>query len=85
MPRPRRECQRDAEGAWRCVQPANALDGSRADVVHGSRPPASRISHLGDEEMEMGVGIHGEPGRRRVKLASAEAIAEELTKAILTI
>ena len=39
--------------------------------------------HLGDEEMEMGVGIHGEPGRRRVKLASAEAIAEELTKAIL--
>jgi phosphoenolpyruvate---glycerone phosphotransferase subunit DhaK len=40
--------------------------------------------HLGDEEMEMGVGIHGEPGRRRVKLASAEAIAEELTKAILS-
>ena len=26
---------------------------------------------LGDDEMEMGVGIHGEPGRRRVKLASA--------------
>ena len=23
---------------------------------------------LGDDEMEMGVGIHGEPGRRRVKL-----------------
>ena len=26
---------------------------------------------LGDDEMEMGVGIHGEPGRRRVKLGSA--------------
>src|SRR6202011_5856022 len=25
---------------------------------------------LGDDEMEMGVGIHGEPGRRRVKLAA---------------
>src|SRR4029434_7435026 len=25
---------------------------------------------LGDDEMEMGVGIHGEPGRRRVALAS---------------
>ena len=23
---------------------------------------------IGDDEMEMGVGIHGEPGRRRVKL-----------------
>jgi dihydroxyacetone kinase-like protein len=38
---------------------------------------------LGDSEMEMGVGIHGEPGRRRVKLAAADAIAEELLGAIL--
>src|SRR5262249_33537611 len=27
---------------------------------------------LAEDEMEMGVGIHGEPGRRRVKLASAD-------------
>jgi dihydroxyacetone kinase-like protein len=38
---------------------------------------------IGAEEMEMGVGIHGEPGRRRVKLASADDIAAELTGAIL--
>lgn len=38
---------------------------------------------LGDDEMEMGVGIHGEPGRRRVKLASADDIADELTGAIV--
>ena len=38
---------------------------------------------LGDDEMEMGVGIHGEPGRRRVKLASADAIADEMLAAIL--
>jgi phosphoenolpyruvate---glycerone phosphotransferase subunit DhaK len=38
---------------------------------------------LGDDEMEMGVGIHGEPGRRRVKLASAEALAEEIVNAIV--
>jgi dihydroxyacetone kinase-like protein len=37
---------------------------------------------LAEDEMEMGVGIHGEPGRRRVKLASADAIAEEMTTAI---
>jgi phosphoenolpyruvate---glycerone phosphotransferase subunit DhaK len=38
---------------------------------------------LGDQEMEMGVGIHGEPGRRRVPLASADAIADEMVGAIL--
>ena len=38
---------------------------------------------IGADEMEMGVGIHGEPGRRRVKLASADTIAAELTGVIL--
>lgn len=38
---------------------------------------------IGIDEMEMGVGIHGEPGRRRVKLTSADEIAEELTGSIL--
>ncbi|WP_316236685.1 dihydroxyacetone kinase subunit DhaK [Bradyrhizobium sp. SZCCHNR1015] len=48
-------------------------------------PAAGRPTFtLGEDEMEMGVGIHGEPGRRRVKLASADAIAEEMMGAILT-
>lgn len=34
------------------------------------------------DEMEMGVGIHGEPGRRRVKLQPADAIAAEMLTAI---
>ena len=38
---------------------------------------------LGDDEMEVGVGIHGEPGRRRVKLTDADGIAAELVGAIL--
>jgi dihydroxyacetone kinase-like protein len=38
---------------------------------------------IGADEMEMGVGIHGEPGRRRVKLTSADEIAAELTGAVL--
>jgi dihydroxyacetone kinase-like protein len=37
---------------------------------------------IGPDEMEMGVGIHGEPGRRRVNLAPAAAIAEEIIGAI---
>lgn len=37
---------------------------------------------IGEDEMEMGVGIHGEPGRRRVKLRQADDIAEEMVAAI---
>src|SRR5687767_9799038 len=39
---------------------------------------------IGDDEMEIGVGIHGEPGRRRVKLKEANGIAEEMVSAILS-
>jgi dihydroxyacetone kinase-like protein len=38
---------------------------------------------IGGDEMEMGVGIHGEPGRRRVKLKTAKEIAGEMLDAIL--
>ena len=38
---------------------------------------------LADDEMEVGVGIHGEPGRRRSKLGSADAIAEDMLSVIL--
>lgn len=38
---------------------------------------------LADDEMEVGVGIHGEPGRRRVPLATAREIAELLLEPIL--
>ncbi len=38
---------------------------------------------LGADEMEMGVGIHGEPGRRTVKLKPARGIASEMVEAIL--
>ena len=37
---------------------------------------------IGDGEMEFGVGIHGEPGRRRDALKNADAIAEEICAAI---
>ena len=47
-------------------------------------PAAGRPNFtLADNEMEMGVGIHGEPGRRRVPLGSADAIADELVGEIL--
>jgi dihydroxyacetone kinase-like protein len=38
---------------------------------------------LPDDEMEIGVGIHGEPGRRRVPVAPAREIADMLLEPIL--
>ncbi|RVA89874.1 dihydroxyacetone kinase subunit DhaK, partial [Mesorhizobium sp. M7A.F.Ca.CA.004.01.1.1] len=47
-------------------------------------PAAGRPTFdIGDGEMEFGVGIHGEPGRRRDTLKSADAIAQEICAAIL--
>ena len=37
---------------------------------------------IAEDEMEIGVGIHGEPGRRRVKLRPAAEIAAEMVHAI---
>ena len=39
---------------------------------------------IGEAEMEMGVGIHGEPGRERVALAGADEIANKMLGAITT-
>lgn len=38
---------------------------------------------IGEDEMEIGMGIHGEPGKKREKLQSADQIAERMTTAIL--
>ncbi|MFO1068413.1 MAG: dihydroxyacetone kinase subunit DhaK [Geminicoccaceae bacterium] len=38
---------------------------------------------IGEDEIEMGVGIHGEPGRRRIAMATADAIAAELMAPVL--
>jgi dihydroxyacetone kinase-like protein len=39
---------------------------------------------IGEDEMELGVGIHGEPGRSRVPMASAREIAEMIVEPILS-
>jgi dihydroxyacetone kinase-like protein len=39
---------------------------------------------IGADEMEFGVGIHGEPGRRRDKIAPVSQIVEQMSDAILT-
>jgi dihydroxyacetone kinase-like protein len=38
---------------------------------------------LGDDEMEIGIGIHGEPGRERMKVEPAAQVVERLASAIV--
>jgi dihydroxyacetone kinase-like protein len=49
-------------------------------VPHAGKPQFE----LGENEMEVGIGIHGEPGRKRVALAPADEITEMLMEPILT-
>ncbi|MDJ0934841.1 MAG: dihydroxyacetone kinase subunit DhaK [Kiloniellales bacterium] len=62
----------------------NAATGSMGVALTSCTVPAAGkpTFELGEGEMEMGVGIHGEPGRRRVALATAEEIATEMLGAI---
>lgn len=39
---------------------------------------------LADDEIEFGVGIHGEPGRKRIKMESADKITEMLMEPIIS-
>ena len=47
-----------------------------------------RVGHpsfeIGDDEMEIGMGIHGEPGIRRGKLRPADEIVDEILTPILS-
>ncbi|MDX8526597.1 dihydroxyacetone kinase subunit DhaK [Mesorhizobium sp. MSK_1335] len=52
-------------------------------LTSGTVPAAGKPTfEIGDGEMEFGVGIHGEPGRRRDAVKSADAIAGEICAAI---
>jgi dihydroxyacetone kinase-like protein len=42
------------------------------------------IFDIGPDEMEFGVGIHGEPGRKRDRVKPVAEIVEQMTAAILT-
>lgn len=52
---------------------------SACTVPHSGTPSFD----LTDEEIEIGIGIHGEPGRRRIPMASADEITEMLTAPVL--
>jgi dihydroxyacetone kinase-like protein len=79
------ESGRELAGLEALGKEVNARTRSMGVALTSCTVPAAGkpTFQIGEQEMEMGVGIHGEPGRRRVPLASADAIAGELLQAIL--
>ncbi|MFJ2660279.1 dihydroxyacetone kinase subunit DhaK [Arthrobacter koreensis] len=53
---------------------------SACTVPHAGEPSFD----LAENEIELGVGIHGEPGRRRMPMAPADAITDQLLEPILS-
>ncbi len=64
----------------------NSVTRSMGMALTSCTPPAkgSPLFELGDDEVEMGVGIHGEPGRRREKIKSANELIDEMLEAVVT-
>src|SRR6266542_4503894 len=38
---------------------------------------------LGDDEVEIGIGIHGEPGRERIKMESGDQLTDRITRPVI--
>jgi phosphoenolpyruvate---glycerone phosphotransferase subunit DhaK len=77
---------RSLEGVAEVARAVNSSSRSMGLALTSCTLPA--VGHpsfdLSDDEMELGVGIHGEPGRERIPLAPAKDIAAMLLEPILT-
>ena len=76
---------RDLDQVAEVARTVNANGRSMGVALTSCTVPAAGkpTFELGENEMEMGVGIHGEPGRERLPLAPASEIAEMLVEPIL--
>src|SRR5260370_6464117 len=64
---------------------ANAMGTMGLALSAGTSPSLGEPSFsLSDKEIELGLGIHGEPGVRRMPLASADTLVDTLVENILS-
>lgn len=75
----------DLDEVIRIGQKVNSVTRSMGVALTACTPPAkgSPLFELGPDEIEIGVGIHGEPGRRRAQMMSANEIVEEMLTPIV--
>jgi dihydroxyacetone kinase-like protein len=76
---------RDLKAVAEVARKVNANGRSMGMALTSCTVPAAGkpTFDLPENEMEVGIGIHGEPGRRRVPLAPAREVAEMLLEPVL--
>jgi len=76
---------RDLDQVAEVARTVNANGRSMGVALTSCTVPAAGkpTFEIGDDEIELGVGIHGEPGRKRVPFAPASEIASLLMEPIL--
>lgn len=80
------EAGADLDEAVRIGEKVNSVTRTMGLALTPCTPPAKGepLFTLGDTEIEIGVGIHGEPGRRRGAMAPANALLDELLEPVVS-
>jgi len=76
----------DLDEVVRIGEKVNAVTRTMGMALTACTPPAKGepLFDLGADEIELGVGIHGEPGRSREKLVSANELVDQLVEAVVS-
>jgi len=79
------EAGADLDELVRIGEKVNSVTRTMGIALTACTPPAKGepLFALGDDEIEVGVGIHGEPGRSRQKWVPADEIADILLNAVV--
>ncbi len=79
------EAGADLDEVVRVGEKVNSVTRTMGIALSACTPPAkgAPLFDIADDEIEIGVGIHGEPGRKRAKLVSANEIVDVLLDAVV--
>jgi dihydroxyacetone kinase-like protein len=79
------EAGADLDELMRIGEKVNSVTRTMGLALTACTPPAkgSPLFELGDDEIEIGVGIHGEPGRRRAKIVSSDELVDILLEPVV--
>ncbi|MFU8946252.1 dihydroxyacetone kinase subunit DhaK [Mycetocola zhadangensis] len=80
------EAGADLDEVMRIGEKVNSMTRTMGLALTACTPPAkgSPLFELGDDEIEIGVGIHGEPGRRRAKIAPGDELVDTLLDPVVS-
>jgi dihydroxyacetone kinase-like protein len=79
------EAGADLDEVIRVGEKVNSVTRTMGIALTACTPPAkgSPLFELGEDDIEIGVGIHGEPGRRRAKWSPANDLVDQLLDAVV--